>query len=135
MTSSRFILIFLGFIFIIIILLTSNRIAGALRSRFGRFIPSIFPITASGTPTPTNLAEVIPTQTPPSTPTPYTSRFPIGTQSTTKGGVPQTAKSSTTNETPATGPESIAFVLLGGSFLTGSLLKRFSQKKSSTPTS
>lgn len=132
MTSSRFILIFLGFIFVIIVLLTSSRIAGALRSRFGKLIPSIFPITASSSPTP-KISQITPNVLP--SPTSYASRFPTGTP---KGGsnaptaqrdAPDGAsQSSQTGETPATGPETLLYALLGGSFLTGSLLKRYSKR-------
>lgn len=122
MTSSKFILIFLGFIFVVVVLLTSNRIAGALRDRFGKLIPPLSFLSAADT-----------TPTPVPSPTVYVSRFPTGTASsgttTTKGGLVNTpeAKSTPTGETPATGPETFIYLLLGGSFLAGSLLKKQSK--------
>lgn len=110
MTSSRLILIFLGFIFIIIVILTSSRIAGSLRSRFGGFFPSINTTTMEEiSPTPT-LAEETPT------PTPIISSKQVKVTSTPSG------------TTPATGPAEIMWILLGGSLVTGLSLRTFSRE-------
>ncbi len=101
MTSSRLILIFLGFIFLIIVILSSSKIAGALRERFGKFLPTAN-TTVETTPTPTIEAE---------TPTP--SLIP-GATSTPSG------------EIPSTGPSELAYFILGGSLIAGLALKRIS---------
>lgn len=102
MTSSRLILIFLGFIFLIIVILSSGRIAGGLRDRFGKFLPISKTATTEVTPTPTIEAE---------TPTPT---IVAGTTSTPSGQI------------PATGPAELAYFILGGSLIAGLALKRIS---------
>lgn len=116
MTSSRLILIFLAFIFLIIVLLSSNRISTALRTKFGKIIPSLSPITESITPTPTLFEE---------TPTPTY----IPTLTTVYGNTNKRSNNSTKN-IPATGPADLAWLILGGSFLSGFILKKISGKKS-----
>ena len=116
MTSSRLILIFLAFIFLIIILLSSNRIATTLRSKFGKMIPSLSPITENITPTPTFIEE---TPTPTLTPTP-----------TVVYGNTNKRSNNSTKSIPATGPEDLAWFILGGSFFSGIVLKRITAKKS-----
>lgn len=101
MASNRLILIFLGFIFLIIVILSSSRIAGGLRERFGKFLPTTNTTTET-TPTLTMEAE---------TPTP--TLIP-GTTSTPSG------------EIPATGPAELAYLILGGSLIAGLALKRMS---------
>jgi hypothetical protein len=105
MSSSRLILIFLGFILVIIVILTSGQIAGALKKRFGNVIPQAKVISENITPTPTE--EPTPTETP----------FYNGK----KGG-------SVNNEIPATGPADIVYLLLGGSMATGFVFKKLSSK-------
>lgn len=109
MTSNRLILIFLAFIFVIIVILSSSRISNALRTRFGGLVPPLKPTTEDITPTP--IAETIT-----STPTPTT----VYGQPTTKGG----AKS-----IPATGPEELLWLVLGGSFLAGVTLKQIAANR------
>lgn len=109
MTSSRFILIFLGFIFLIIIILSSSRISGALQKRFGNVFPPLKFLSL--TPTPTPKPTSIPTPTP--VPNVYNSN---GTS------IPST-------EIPATGPEAVSLLFLSGSFLTGIYLKRLIKSK------
>lgn len=113
MTSSRLILIFLAFIFLIIVVLSSNRISAALRSRFAGMVPSLKPTTEDITPTPT-----IEIETPTPTPTVI-----YGGNGKTSGNN-QNAKS-----IPATGPAELAWLVLGGSFFTGVALKRISTTK------
>lgn len=103
MTSSRLILIFLGFIFLIIVILSSNRIAGFLRERFGKFLPANN-TTVETTPTPTSFMEG-------ETPTP--TLIP-GTTSTPSG------------EIPSTGPTELAYLILGGSLVVGLAFKKVS---------
>lgn len=103
MTSSRLILIFLGFIFLIIIILSSNRIAASLRERFGKFLPTTN-TTVDITPTPTMESEA-------GTPTPTL--------------IPETT-STPSGEIPATGPSDLAYFILGGSLIAGLALKRIS---------
>lgn len=114
MTSSRLILIFLGFIFFIIVVLSSNRIASFLRSKFGSLIPPLKPTTEEITPTPI-LGGVTPTPTPTPTSTVGNSRR---NSSGAKGGQVDTI--------PATGPAEVAWLLVGGSFLIGVSFKKFS---------
>ena len=116
MTSSRLILIFLAFIFLIIILLSSNRIATTLRSKFGKMIPSLSPITDNITPTPTIIEE---------TPTPVLSPTPTIVYG---NGIKRSTNAA--KNIPATGPEDLAWLILGGSFFSGIVLKRITAKKS-----
>lgn len=109
MTSNKLILIFLGFIFLIIVILSSSRISQALRSRFGNLVPSLKPTTEDITPTP-----IFETETP--TPTPTVIYGQKGNTNSAKN-------------IPATGPEDLAWLVLAGSFLTGFTLKRISSKK------
>lgn len=115
MTSSKLILIFLGFIFLIIVILSSSRISAALRSRFGKMIPTIGTKTQDLTPTPTPTFEV--TDTP--TPSP-TSVYGKGTTNRNNSG----------KNIPATGPADLAWLVLGGSFLSGVLIKKVIVRKS-----
>lgn len=116
MSSSRIILLFLGFIFIIIVILSSAKIAGGLRARFGKYLPG-GTITSDISITP----EVMPTLT--LTPEPTTTA-PV----TNKGGQP-VSKSSPTSETPATGPAETAWLIISGSLLTGIGIRNFGSLK------
>lgn len=117
MTSSRLILIFLGFIFLIIVILSSSRISTALRSRFGKLLPPLTPTVeeASLTPTPTVLETLTPT------PTVVYGRGTNGTVN--KGG---TASPKTI---PAAGPADTVWLLLAGSFFAGVTLKKIAGKR------
>ena len=115
MTSSRLILIFLGFIFVIIVILTSSKIAGALRSRFGGFFPTINTITTEEiSPAPTLVLrnEGLVEETP--TPTPTTPPGQVKVTSTPSGNI------------PATGPAEVMWLLLFGSLLGGIALRKIS---------
>lgn len=112
MTSSRLILIFLAFIFLIIVLLSSNRISTTLRTRFGKMIPSLSPTTQNITPTPSMTEE---TPTPTLTPTP-----------TIVYGNGSRRSNNSTKSIPAAGPADLVWLILGGSFLVGISLKKFS---------
>lgn len=115
MSSSRLILIFLGFIFLIIVILTSNQIAAGLRKKFGNIIPS--PKLISG-------ATVTPSVSPKMTVTPTLSPSGNGIYNgSSKGGI----KSTPSGQTPATGPEDFAYLILGGSAGIGFIFKRFSR--------
>lgn len=107
MSSTRFILIFLGFIFVIIVILSSQKIAGSLRERFGGIIPFPKATTEEITPTPSPIIEEI-------TPTPTT--ITVGS-------------STPSDEIPATGPSEVVYLLLGGSFLLGTFFKNLPQGK------
>ncbi|MBI3380245.1 hypothetical protein HY029_05820 [Candidatus Gottesmanbacteria bacterium] len=113
MTSSRLILIFLAFIFLIIVILSSNRISSALRASFGKMIPSLKTSTtvedASLTPTPTMETE---------TPTPSPSII--------YGGRGVRNSTNYTKSMPAAGPEDLVWLILGGSFFAGVTLKKIS---------
>lgn len=124
MTSTRLILIFLGFIFLIIVILTSSKISSALRQRFAAFVPSMkLANIQGGTPTPTGFFEMTLTLTP----TPTTVIRSPGTktsnsvQNTTKGGL-------ASREIPATGPEDLVWLTLGGSLTAGVFLKKISTR-------
>ncbi|OGG00382.1 hypothetical protein A2Y99_00825 [Candidatus Gottesmanbacteria bacterium RBG_13_37_7] len=114
MTSNRLALIFLGFIFLIIVILTSSKIAGFLRTRFARFLPSNLKLTKQITPTPTPTVKLIlqPTIIP-----------TVSLQSASSVGTRN--KSSSNGEIPATGPAEISYLVLGGSMLGGFILKKF----------
>ncbi len=114
MTSSRLILIFLGFIFLIIVILSSSRISAALRSRFGKFLPPLTPTVeeTSLTPTPTVLE----------TPTP-TIVYGRGTNGTSNKSGTASAKT-----IPAAGPADTVWLLLAGSFSAGVILKKIAGK-------
>lgn len=110
MTSSRFILIFLGFIFLIIIILSSSRISSALQKRAGTIFPSL-KFVSTPTPSPSPSPTRIPIQPPTETPKLYNS----GSTSTPTG------------EIPATGPEMVGLLFLSGSFLTGISLRKLTK--------
>ena len=105
MTSSRLILILLGIIFLVIVMLSSGKIAGTLRERFASFIPNIRPAEEI-TPSPTHFQEETPTPTP-------TVIYGSSTE---------------TSEIPATGPNEIVWLVLGSSMVAGLSLKKFSSK-------
>jgi hypothetical protein len=114
MTSSRFVLVFLGFVFIVIVVLSSGRIAGALRSRFGGFFPTPNILsdsssqTLQSTPTPTHAPQ--PTMSPTNAPKPTVTV-------TNRQSVP-------IRETPATGLETIFFITTSLGLGTGLYLRR-----------
>lgn len=114
MSSTRTILIFLGFIFLIIVIISSGKIAGALRDRLGKIIPG-FTLSSGVKLTPT----VTPTKSsaPTVTPTP-----------TSQAKYQSNAKSSVSGEIPATGPESFSYILISASLLGGIYLKRFAKR-------
>jgi len=120
MSSSRIILVFLGFIFVIIVILSSGRIAAALRARLGQFFPFMksTSLTTSPKVSPTLTPSAVYKISPTSIPSPTLSAF-YGGQNTTKGGI-------TTTEIPATGPNDLAWVILGGSTAIGYSLKKLS---------
>lgn len=115
MTSSKLILIFLAFIFFLIVVLSSSKIANFLRSRFGSMVPSISPISEDITPTPSIIETTL-------TPTP-TIVYGNGYRTETKGGIVRTI--------PASGPEDLAWLILGGSFSAGIVLKKISSSAKS----
>lgn len=143
MTSSRLMLIFLGFIIIIIVVLSSNKIAGALKTRFGGFIPSLKPYAEKVTPTPSKyIAMISPTIAPTAS---YTASFTAPDEKGGKtGGFGQITNGSKTSnrntyaqkgatpakEIPATGPQDLVLLMLGGSFLGGIVLKGLTSGKS-----
>lgn len=114
MSSSRIILLFLGFIFIIIVILSSAKIAGGLRARFGKFLPG-GTVTSNISATPS----VMPSATLTPKPT-MTVSAPV----TNKGGQP-VSKSTPTSETPATGPAETTLLIISGSLLTGIGIRKF----------
>lgn len=125
MLSNRLILIFLGIIFFLIVILTSNRISATLQERFGGFIPGLRPPTQEEiTPTPTlsEEAEMFPTQTP--TTTPETTAIPMENRGEEKGGPP-------IDKIPATGPFQLALLLLGGLLGVGVTLRKITKLKDS----
>ncbi|MCJ7740794.1 hypothetical protein MUP32_05800 [Candidatus Microgenomates bacterium] len=127
MSSSRIILVFLGFIFIVIVILSSGRIAVALRSRLGQFFPFMKSTSLTTPPkiTPTLTPSAVYKISPTSMPSPTLSAF-YGGQNTTKGGQNTTKGGVTTAEIPATGPNDLLWVILGGSTAIGYSLKKLS---------
>src|SRR3989338_1191000 len=109
MTSSRLILLFLGFIFLVIVILSSNRIAAGVRDRFGKFLPFIKSESA--------------TQAIPPTPTPTikkTAFISIPTPTLIIYG----EKSTNSSEIPATGLNNVVWLILGGSLTLGGIFKK-----------
>lgn len=119
MTSSKLILIFLAFIFLIIVVLSSSRISGALRTRFGKLMPSLNPTGENITPTVTPTIEA-------ETTTPTPTIVYGGKYNTTTG----TGTTSSATKIPATGPEDLVWLVLGGSFFAGITLKKITSRKS-----
>ncbi len=123
MSSSRILLVFLGFIFIVIVILSSGRIAAALRSRLGQFFPFI---KSTSLTTPPNITPTItPSVINKISPTPTPSAF-YGGQNTTNSGQNTTKGGITTSEIPATGPNELTWVILGGSGVIGYSIKKLS---------
>jgi len=110
MSSSKLIFIFLGFILIAVVLLSSKRIATSLRTTFGRFLPAT--ITK---PSPTPNITI--------TPTPTLIKKSVSVNNTDK------VARDNTGEIPATGPAEIMWLILGGSAFAGTTLIRFSKEK------
>ncbi len=120
MTSSRFILIFLGFIILIIVILSSSRIASTLRDKFGNLIPPSL-----------RLAKISPSPTPiltQKTPTPSVYTKVISGGNNSSNNTFSRSRTSSPEQIPATGPEDIAWLILGGSFIAGISLKRITVK-------
>lgn len=130
MSSSKLVLIFLGIILVVIVILTSNRIAAFLRSRFGNLVPPLKFSAVETTPTPT-----LP-PTPSIFPTGTTTKGGLNTYPTsnptenTKGGISSypSANSTPMKQIPSTGPEELGFALIGGSAGIGFILKKISSK-------
>ena len=116
MTSSRLILVFLGIIFLMIIILSSNRVIKGLRDRIGSFLPVGKPAVQKTIPTPSPTKVMI-SITPSSTQSPKAGT--VQGEQTTKGGVKQI---------PSTGATEIAWLAIGGSSLVGYTLRRISRK-------
>lgn len=98
----------------VIVILTSNRIAGFLKSRFGNVIPGLKFSAVETTPTPTPRPTEIPTKGG-ITPGGSTKTYPTG-------------QSTSNSQIPATGPEEFVYLLLAGSAGTGFILKKISSK-------
>jgi hypothetical protein len=109
MHTGRFIIVFLGFVFLLIVIFASKNIAGLMRDRFGRFLPTNVPGKNLVSPTP------IPLLTP-----------SIEKRSTS---IPYETKTSTNgDEIPATGPEALAWIVISGSLSGGLILNKYSKK-------
>jgi hypothetical protein len=121
MSSNRLALLFLGFILIIVLVLSSKRIAGFLRSRFSRFLPSSITTEEQITPTPTPISSLVDItkkgKLQKSTPTPI--RSP---QIALKKGAPPTG------EIPATGPAEVVWMLLGSGAAGGIIIRKLSSR-------
>lgn len=123
MTSSRLVLVFLGIIFLIIIILSSNRIGQFARERFGKFLPNVKMPYQQISPTPTIKTVISPTPvkisslgTSSNQQQGYQTDNSISNNlnnSATKGGNPPAT------EIPATGPNEIVTLLLAGSGILG----------------
>src|SRR3989338_6898370 len=116
MTSSRLILIFLGIIFLMIIILSSNRVIKGLRDRIGSILPVGKTAVQKTTPTPLPTKVMI-SITPTSTPSPKTGA--VSGEQITKGGVKQI---------PSTGATELAWLVIGGGSLIGLTLRKISRK-------
>ncbi|OGG14519.1 hypothetical protein A2773_05570 [Candidatus Gottesmanbacteria bacterium RIFCSPHIGHO2_01_FULL_39_10] len=118
MLSNRIILIFLGIIFLIIIILSSQRLSGGLKSRLSGLFPGVKPIpTVSPTPTPFR-----------STPTPTRTQTAAGfAQQQTKGG--QYVQNGV-SEIPSTGADVLSLGLLASLGSGGIILKKLTSRPS-----
>ncbi len=114
MMSNRIILLFLGIIFLIIIVLSSQKLSAGIRTKVSGIFPGIKPI-----PTVSMEAEV--STSPKLTPTPTLSRF-------TASKMAANGKSPT--QTPDTGAESLSFVIISLTGSAGIILKRLTLRKS-----
>ena len=108
-------------IFLIIVILGSNRIATSLRQRFARFLPISSPTPAKEiTHTPVSFSSLQPTVTPttPCTTTNDTTGKSVAGTTSEKG------YTGSISEIPATGPNDLAWFMLGGSSLLGVFFKK-----------
>lgn len=115
MVSNRLILVFLGIIFILIVVFSGNRIAQTFKSGLARIFPRTQIGSGSVTPSPT-----------PRLLGNFTS--PTPKNGFTKGE--QTTAPPETEQIPSTGPQEITYVLFGGSALVGILTRYLTRKKS-----
>lgn len=110
MLSNRIILIFLGVIFLIIIILSSSKLSQGIKNKFSGVFPNVKPV-------PTVALEANITSLPTISPTPTTAHF-------TTGQIAQKEKAP--SQSPGTGPELaslLALSFIGGS---GLIAKRLS---------
>ena len=108
MTSSR--VIFLALIFLVIIVLSSNKIADFLKNRFGRYFPTPSAVSVQE-------SNVIVTPTPT-----QTNGFPVSPTLEYK------SDNEKATEIPKTGPSEIMLVVIGGSLVAGTVIKTVSKK-------
>lgn len=114
MLSNRIILIFLGVIFLIIIILSSQKLSAGLKSRFSGLLPIVKPV-------PTVSIEQDLETTPTLTPTPTLSHFEATNtnQPTQKGGTP--------SQIPNTGASALSLGIITLMSGAGIILKRISK--------
>lgn len=116
MSSNRLVFLFLGIIFLVIIILSSSRIASTLRGWFGKYIPPSFQgITLSITP----IVTAIPTKI---AQAPSPTLIPKN-----EGNVIGTTKGTPSTQIPATGPQEVVWFLVGAS-ATGAIVLRKLEK-------
>jgi hypothetical protein len=121
MSSSKLILFFIGIILLVVVILSSNKIGSFLRQKFGKIVPTSILPYSQPSPTPTKIP-VIPTSII------YNNSQTFQTQSQNNNNY-YTKKSTSSNQIPATGPEELVWLIIGGSFATGITLNKFISKK------
>lgn len=124
MSSNRLIFLFLAIVLLVVVILSSKRIATTLRSLFGKYVPgvqNIEEVTPSPTLTPFPTLKA-------SSPTPISNRIASPTPNLRKYPA-TTQKSSLSDTIPSTGPESVVWLLLGGGLTSGFTLRRWGSSK------
>ena len=108
MSSNRLIFLFLGIVLLVVVILSSKRIATTLRGWFGKYVPGVQTVEESPTPTIT----------------PYPTVKIVSPTPLQKKAIEVTRKSSPTSTIPSTGPETVVWLLLGGGVTGGIALRR-----------
>jgi hypothetical protein len=114
MSSNRLIFLFLGIIFLVIVILTSKQIGTTIRGWVGKYLPIAQFQNLSPTPTPTPTSKITPSPTKTAY---YPTMTPVASQFTGK-------KSTPASEIPSTGPDIVTWFLLGSGVGSGMLLRK-----------
>lgn len=110
MLSNRLILIFLGVIFVIIIVLSSQKLSAGIKSRFGGLLPATRPVPTLAVPLPQAAAQKL-------NPTPTLARF---------GNTNNKTVSSSVAQIPSTGPADLSLGVIASFAGFGLILRKLS---------
>lgn len=113
MLSNRIILLFLGIIFLIIIVLSSGKLSQGIKSKISGIFPGVKPVPT------VNLGDITPTLTP----SPTVAHF--NTAQAVKGT--RTINSKNPTQTPDTGAGTLSLFILSALASTGLIIKRLSK--------